>query len=110
MGWKKVILYLIVLLGFLFVMFLPGFSELERIKEERLDVQRRSQILKQNNSLLEGELEDLKDPRYVERKAREKLGIIKKGEYVYKPTPAKTGTAAKPAAPSAKTTSTAAKK
>jgi len=69
----------------LIVIFLPGFSELQRLREERDDARKRIALLEQHNDILREEVRRMKqDPAYVEKKAREKLGIIKKGEFVYR--------------------------
>jgi len=58
---------------------------MQRLREERDDARKRIALLEQHNDILREEVRRMKqDPAYVERKAREKLGIIKKGEFVYK--------------------------
>lgn len=67
------------------VIFLPGHSELQRRREENDIQNKRIRLLEEQNERLREELIRLKrDPEYVEKKAREKLGIVKKGETVYK--------------------------
>jgi cell division protein FtsB len=50
-------------------------------QRERLNqLQRQTQILEQQKAVLERQVQLLKDPAYLERIARECLGMIKKGE------------------------------
>ncbi len=82
---KKVILYLALLIAVFCIVFLPGYSELQRLREENEQHQRRIRLLEEHNDKLKEELAKLKeDPDYLEKKAREKLGIVKKGEVIYK--------------------------
>jgi len=82
---KKVTLYAAFFVGIFIVIFLPGFSELQKLREENRDSQKRMEILVHHNEVLKEEIQRMKqDPDYMEKKAREKLGIVKKGEIVYK--------------------------
>jgi len=82
---KKVALYAFFIFGVLIVVFLPGFSELQRLREENVNAKKRIDMLQQHNDILKEEIRMMKeDPEYVEKKAREKLGIVKKGEFVYR--------------------------
>jgi cell division protein FtsB len=50
-------------------------------QRDRLNhLERQTQILEQEKARLEGQIRLLKDPAYVERIARECLGMVKKGE------------------------------
>ena len=50
-------------------------------QRQRLDrLQRQTQLLQQQNAKLERQVEQLRDPSYIERVARECLGMVKKGE------------------------------
>jgi cell division protein FtsB len=50
-------------------------------QRDRLDqLERQSRILQQQNVTLQKQLQLLKDPAYVEKIARECLGMVKKGE------------------------------
>jgi cell division protein FtsB len=83
---KKVVLYGIIFLVVLTVVFLPGYSQLKRLRRENDELQKRIKLLKEHNDVLKEEISNLQqDPGYVEKKAREKLGVIKKGEIIYKP-------------------------
>lgn len=66
------------------IVFIPGHFELKRLREENREYQRRTQLLEEHNVELEEELSKMQeDPEFLERKAREKLGIVKKGEIIY---------------------------
>ncbi|MBU0683305.1 MAG: septum formation initiator family protein [Candidatus Omnitrophota bacterium] len=82
---KKIIFYIFGTLTVLCIIFLPGYSKLQRLREENLEKIQRIKLLKENNRKVSAELTKMKeDPEYVERKAREKLGIVKKGEVIYR--------------------------
>jgi len=84
MAKKKLILIAIAIIV-LVVLFLPGFSKLQRLKEENRNLQRRMQVLEKTNEELLMEKEKLEtDLSYVEKVAREKLGMAKKGEIILK--------------------------
>jgi len=84
MAKKKLILIAIAIIV-LVVLFLPGFSKLQRLKEENRNLQKRMQVLEKTNEELLIEKEKLEtDLSYVEKVAREKLGMTKKGEIILK--------------------------
>ncbi|MDD3089732.1 MAG: septum formation initiator family protein [Candidatus Omnitrophica bacterium] len=82
---KKVTLYAVGLFALLSALFLPGYSELQKLRDQREQLKKRIKLLEVHNEGLKEELLKLKADRgYVEKKAREKLGIIEKGEVVYR--------------------------
>lgn len=82
---KKIALYLLAFLAAFCIIFLPGYSELHKLKGENEQLQKRIRLLEAHNDKLKEELVMMKeDPEYIERKAREKLGIVKKGEVIYR--------------------------
>ncbi len=82
---KRVILYWLGFLILLGALFLPGFTERQKLREKNDELERRIVLLEEHNKELEEELIRLQqEPEYVERKAREKLGIVKKGEIIYR--------------------------
>ena len=82
MAKKKLILTAIGLIA-LFVVFLPGFSRLQELKEENRNLENRIDILKKANIELRKEKDKLEnDPNYLEKVAREKLGMVRKGEII----------------------------
>lgn len=81
---KKITFFVVGAVVLLGIVFLPGFSELNRRREENVQLRKRIRFLEEHNDQLKGELAQLKqDPTYVEKKAREKLGVVKKGEIIY---------------------------
>jgi len=69
----------------LFIIFLPGISKYNQLREERQKNQQRLEELQETNIRLKEEKHMLEsDPVYVEGKAREKLGFAKEGEFVIK--------------------------
>jgi cell division protein FtsB len=82
---KKIVLYLLLIAVVIAVVFLPGFSELQRLREENDRYKQRISLLRRRNDTLREELSKMReDPLYLEKKAREKLGIVKEGEIIYR--------------------------
>ncbi|MGB2601464.1 MAG: septum formation initiator family protein [Candidatus Omnitrophota bacterium] len=82
---KRIIFFIVVVLTALSILFLPGFSELHKLREDNDQLKRRIVLLEEHNDNLKEEMLKMKqDPDYVEKKARKKLGIVKKGEIIYK--------------------------
>lgn len=84
---KKLPVKRIILIVVLTIIFLPPFVKYQQIswKSRELDNQIRS--LKEEIKKLEAEKIRLQtDITYVERKAREKIGVVKKGEIILRET------------------------
>lgn len=65
--------------------FLPGYSKYHRMRQENNRLAKAVQELKMENEKLIKEKRLLtQDPVYVEKKARQNLGLVKKGEIIYK--------------------------
>ncbi len=63
------------------ILFLPGYAKLKHLKDKNRDLEARIRKLNIENSLLSQELKRLEnDPLYQEKVARDKLGIVRKGE------------------------------
>lgn len=85
MGKKKIILYTAGAATLLCVVFLPGYFRMHKLRKENEQYKKRIELLEEHNNKLKGELTRVhQDPEYIEKKAREKLGIIKKGEIIYR--------------------------
>ncbi|MFA4843211.1 MAG: septum formation initiator family protein [Candidatus Omnitrophota bacterium] len=73
---------------FLLVIFLPGYTKLQELKDRNRDLEDKIRRLRIENSLLGQEISRIEsDPLYQERIAREKLGVVKKGEIPVKIVP-----------------------
>ena len=84
---KKLINLLIFLaaLILLAIIFVPGYIKLASLNKENQGLTQEIQRLKQANEKLERELSLLEeDKEYIEKIAREKLGLTKEGEIIYK--------------------------
>ncbi len=84
---KKDLVKLSVIGAVLLVIFLPPFAKYQelRYKNKKLEAELRS--LKEASRRLEDEKRKLEtDITYIEKKAREKIGIVRKGEIVIKET------------------------
>lgn len=73
---------------FLVILFLPGYTRLQELKDKNRDLGVKIKRLIIENALLEEELKRIEsDPIYQERLAREKLGVVRKGEVPVKIVP-----------------------
>jgi cell division protein FtsB len=73
---------------FVLVMFLPGFSKVQELRDKNRDLEAKIKDLSVENSLLEEEMKRLEfDPVYQEQVARERMGVVRKGEIPVKVIP-----------------------
>ena len=73
---------------FVLIVFLPSYSKMQDLKQKNTDYRRQIEQLRQKSVELKEEKRRLeKDPVYLEKVAREKMGLIREGEVVYKITP-----------------------
>ena len=85
---KKKLIWLSLLLLFLFIVFLPTISQKQRLVERNKQLKKDIVDLKEENDNLREEKILLEDnPEYLEKVAREKMGLIKEGEVIYKLAP-----------------------
>jgi len=79
------------LFGFTVVLllaFLPSYVKMQELKEKNREYAQRIEILTRRNIQLEREQHLLEsDPAYLEKVAREKMGLIRTGEKVYRMVP-----------------------
>jgi cell division protein FtsB len=62
-------------------LFLPGYTKLQDLRDKSRDLQDKIKRLSVENALLDQELKRIaSDPLYQERIAREKMGVVRKGE------------------------------
>jgi cell division protein FtsB len=75
---------------FLLAIFLPGYTKLQELKDRNRDLEAKIKRLTIENSLLQQEIKRIdSDPLYQERIARDKMGIVRKGEIPVKIVPEK---------------------
>ena len=75
---------------FFLILFLPGFTRLQSLRDKNRDLESKIRRLNIENALLEEEIKKIaSDPVYQERVAREKMGIVRKGEIPIKIVPQK---------------------
>jgi cell division protein FtsB len=75
---------------FLLILFLPGYTKLQELKDKNRDLEAKMRRLQIENVFLEQELKRIEnDPVYQEKIAREKMGIVRKGEIPIKIIPGK---------------------
>lgn len=74
---------------FLLIVFLPGYTKLQELRERNQDLESKIKRLNIENALLHQELKKIEhDPVYQEKIVREKLGVVRKGEIPVKIIPA----------------------
>ncbi len=74
----------------LLVIFLPGYSKLQELRDKNRDLEVKMRKLKIENSLLQQEIKNIEnDPVYQEKIARDKMGVVRKGEIPFKLVPGK---------------------
>jgi cell division protein FtsB len=71
---------LVMTLVALLLMAVPPARQFYREQSQMKAAQQRLAALKRDNAQLEGQLARLKDPAYLERLAREELGVVRPGE------------------------------
>ena len=80
---KKKLLIILLIIAALLVIYFPGFARLQQLKEENRNLEKRIDMLTKTNEDLEKEKKKLEtDPTYIEKIAREKLGMVKKDEII----------------------------
>lgn len=81
--------WLFVLTLFVFFAFMPSYTRMQDLKQKNREYSRLIRYLEKKEHDLKEEKRLLEeDPVYLEKVAREKMGLIKEGEVVYKITPA----------------------
>ncbi|MEI7998626.1 MAG: septum formation initiator family protein [Candidatus Omnitrophota bacterium] len=70
------------------IVFLPSYSKMQELKQKNQEFLGRIQQLETKNKKLVEEQHFLQNnPEYLEKVAREKMGLIRQGEMVYKIVP-----------------------
>ncbi len=82
---RKRITYITIGIFIIALVFLPGFSKLQKLREKNRNLKKRIEILTRANEELKKQKERLEnDPSYVEKIAREKLGMARRDEIILK--------------------------
>ena len=69
----------------IFLAFLPSYTKLQDLRQRSKDYDQQIKLLQERYTKLKEEERLLKDdPIYLEKVAREKMGLIREGEVVYK--------------------------
>lgn len=67
------------------MIFLPGYTKLQELRDRNRQLDRDIEKIKQENIILERQLSLIQnDPVYQEKILREKMGLVRKGEVLYK--------------------------
>ena len=73
---------------FLLAIFLPGYTKLQDLRDRNANLSKKIKQLSVENVFLGEELKRIKnDPVYQEQIAREKMGVVRKGEVPIKLVP-----------------------
>jgi len=84
-------IWIFILAIFILFAFLPSYTQMQDLKLRNVQYEQEIIRLKRERAQLEREKQLLiHDPQYLEKVAREKMGLIKEGEVIYKITPAAT--------------------
>ncbi len=88
MSGRRLIIWLFALSVVLLIIFLPGFIRYQELQSRNKKLEAEIARLKEENiKLLDEQYKLQHDPVYVEKVARERLGVIKEGEVIYKVKP-----------------------
>ena len=89
--WKKKLFLILVFIESSFLLFwgAKSYYQVRQAQNQVRKVQEELNQLKLENKILMEQVENIKDPFYLEKMAREKLGLAKEGEIIYKILPPK---------------------
>ena len=72
----------------LLIIFLPSYTKLQELRDRNRDLETQIKKLAKENYSLQQELKRIEnDPVYQEKIAREKMGVVRKGEIPFKIVP-----------------------
>ena len=81
-------LRLFIIIFILFLIFLPGFAKVQELKARLRDAEDSFRRVQEENAGLEDRIAQMRNSTdYMEMVAREKMGVVKKGETVLKMVP-----------------------
>ncbi len=79
---------LFIIIFILFLIFLPGFTKMQELRQRLRDAEDNIRKTQRENALLEEKIAQMKtNQEYLEIVAREKMGVVRKGETVIKIVP-----------------------
>ena len=65
--------------------FLPSFTMMQDHRQKNLEYEKKiAELQRRNNELEEEKQRLIEDPVYLERVARERMGLVRDGEKIYK--------------------------
>jgi cell division protein DivIC len=85
-SWKKKLFLILVFIESSFLLFwgAKSYYQVRQAQNQVSKVEEELNQLRLENKTLMQQAENMKDPFYLEKMAREKLGLAKKGEIIYK--------------------------
>lgn len=82
---SKLIIWLLGIAFVILIIFLPGYSKLQELKDKKRGIDLQIAEVQRENARLEDEMLRMQeDPIYQEDIVRQKLGVVRKGEVIYK--------------------------
>lgn len=76
---------LFIIIGILVLIFLPGFAKLQELKLKLSEMESEIRKTQRQNAILEERIAQMRNNKdYLEIVAREKMGVVRKGETVLK--------------------------
>lgn len=86
---KKKFFWVFVVGIILLIIYFPGYTKIQELRDKNRDLLEKNKILKAENAVLEKELKRLEnDTFYQEKILREKMGVVRKNEIPVKIIPA----------------------
>ena len=81
-------LFLFLITVLILVFFLPSYTQLQDLKQKNSDYEVKMRGLREENAKLLKEMHLLEnDPNYLEKVGRDKMGLVRKGEVIYRLVP-----------------------
>jgi cell division protein FtsB len=82
---KKRLFKIVIFFLILIFIYYPGYRKIKELSRERRQICNKIEEIEKENKLLEEKLYKLEnDADYIEKRAREKLGLLGKGEILYR--------------------------
>lgn len=85
---KKNIFLVLAIIIIALVIYLPSYTRLQNLRDKNQELRDKITALEEKNARLAEEKQLLdEDPVYLEKVARDKMGIAREGEVIFKMTP-----------------------